>query len=518
MNEPFIKKARNLMVQGTASSVGKSLLVTALCRILRQDGYSVAPFKSQNMALNSFITDEGLEMGRAQVVQAQASGIRPSVLMNPILLKPTSDRKSQVIIRGKAHSTMDARDYYEFKAELTGIISDAYRELEKSCEIIVLEGAGSPAEINLKDRDIVNMGMAALVEAPVLLAGDIDRGGVFAALAGTMMLLDDEERGRVRGVIINKFRGDLAILEPGLKMIEGIIRVPVLGVVPYMNINIDDEDSVTERFKRQVPRSEVDIAVLRLPRISNFSDFSVFDTQPDASLRYVAPDEALGEPDMLIIPGSKNTIEDLLVLRECGMEDQVLDLSRRGTPIIGICGGYQMLGTEIRDPHNREGGLASVPGMGLLDVATFFEEEKVTTQVQGEILDSGAPLLSGLGGCRVRGYEIHMGQKILGEGAVPFTRIHRRLDREVDVIDGIADREGTVLGTYMHGIFDSIECVRGILNNLRRMKGLPPRQSGVKSLEEYREQRYDELAAVVREHLSMNMIYEILRDGAPTRS
>ncbi|MGN0150733.1 MAG: cobyric acid synthase, partial [Clostridia bacterium] len=342
--------AKAIMIQGTMSNAGKSIIAAALCRIFKQDGYKAAPFKSQNMALNSYITEEGLEMGRAQVVQAEAAGIKPSVLMNPILLKPTSDRGSQVIVNGEVRSDMSAADYYKYKKKLIPDIMKAYNALAAEYDIIVIEGAGSPAEINLKQNDIVNMGMAKMADAPVLLVGDIDRGGVFAQLYGTVELLEPSEKERIKGLIINKFRGDKEILKPGLSMLEELTKIPVAGVVPHMQLDIDDEDSLSERFNNK-RIGAVDIAVIHFPRISNFTDFSVFERFNNVSVRYVKSVAELKNPDMIIFPGTKNTIEDLKWLRESGLEAAVLKAADSGKVIFGICGGYQMLGEEISDPH-----------------------------------------------------------------------------------------------------------------------------------------------------------------------
>ena len=329
------------MVQGTMSGVGKSFLVAGLCRIFKQDGYRVAPFKSQNMALNSFITDEGLEMGRAQVMQAEAAGIKPMVCMNPILLKPTDSIGSQVIVNGEVLGQMSAREYFAYKKKLVPCIKDAFKELEKYADIIVIEGAGSPAEINLKENDIVNMGMADIVDAPVLLVGDIDRGGVFAQLLGTIMLLTDAEKKRIKGLIINKFRGDKTILDPGIEMLEEKGRIPVAGVLPYMSVKLEDEDSLSERFDNK-KRKVIDIAIVRFPRISNFTDFNVFEQNENVSLRYVTSCEELEKADMIILPGSKNTIGDLKWMRQNGIEAMVKKMSEK-VPVFGICGGFQML-------------------------------------------------------------------------------------------------------------------------------------------------------------------------------
>ena len=340
--------AKAIMIQGTMSSAGKSLIAAGLCRIFQQDGYRCAPFKSQNMALNSFITEDGLEMGRAQVMQAEAAGIEPSVWMNPILLKPTNDMGSQVIVNGEVIGTMKARDYFAYKKQLIPDILRAYQKLEAEYDIIVIEGAGSPAEINLKQDDIVNMGMAKLAKAPVLLVGDIDRGGVFAQLLGTLLLLEEEEKQMVKGLIINKFRGDKTILDPGVVMLEEKGGIPVVGVAPYLQVQLDDEDSLTERFWMKEAAGKIDIAVIRLPRISNFTDFNALEVAKEASVRYVEHVRELQKPDLIILPGSKNTMEDLRWLRESGMEAAILKSHAKGTVIFGICGGYQMLGYPKR--------------------------------------------------------------------------------------------------------------------------------------------------------------------------
>ena len=378
--------AKAIMVQGTMSNAGKSLLAAGLCRIFKQDGYRVAPFKSQNMALNSFITEEGLEMGRAQVMQAEAAGIAPSVLMNPILLKPTNDVGSQVIVNGEVLGTMSARDYFKYKKKLVPDVMKAYHALASENDIIVIEGAGSPAEINLKTEDIVNMGMAKMAGAPVLLVGDIDRGGVFAQLYGTVELLEPEEREMVKGLIINKFRGDKTILDPGAEMLEEKCHIPVVGVAPYLDIQVEDEDSLTDRFDRDQEIGQIDIAVIRVPRISNFTDFNPFESIPGVSLRYVKHPADLKNPDVIMLPGTKNTMEDLQWLRESGMESLILKAAARGTFVFGICGGYQMLGESLSDPHGVEAG-GTMRGMGLLPMDTVFAEKKTRTQVTGKYLE-----------------------------------------------------------------------------------------------------------------------------------
>ena len=402
--------AKNIMIQGTMSNAGKSLLAAGLCRIFKQDGYRVAPFKSQNMALNSFITEAGGEMGRAQVVQAEAAGVKPDVRMNPILLKPTTDVGSQVIVNGVAMGNMRAMEYYRRKREFIPQILEAYNGLAAENDIIVIEGAGSPAEINLKQQDIVNMGMAELVDAPVLLVGDIDRGGVFAQLYGTIALLEEQERKRVKGTVVNKFRGDRAILQPGIDILEKICGVPVAGVIPYTHVDIDDEDSLSTRFTRESSRKAIDIAVIKLPRISNFTDVSPLERFPNVSVRYIERPDDLKEPDLILIPGTKSTIADLLWLRQSGLEAAILHCHDRGAVVFGICGGFQMLGATVSDPDQVEAaGITQVKGMGLLPMDTVFRGDKVQRQTEGVLPTVAGPLhsLSGLG---YKGYEIHMGR------------------------------------------------------------------------------------------------------------
>lgn len=506
-------KAKCIMVQGTASSVGKSIITAGLCRLFKQDGYKVAPFKSQNMALNSYITSEGKEMGRAQVVQAEAAGIEPSVEMNPILLKPTTDKKAQVIINGMVHSNMSAAEYHNFKPELAEMVRDTYERLAEKNDIIVIEGAGSPAEINLRDKDIVNMGMAEIADAPVILVGDIDKGGVFASLAGTMLLLSENERERVKGVVINKFRGDLEILKPGLQMIEDIIHVPVLGVLPYTKLNIDDEDSLAEKFTQpqKVNGNEIDIVAVMLPHISNFTDFNALESIKGARVRYARQAPELEGADLIVLPGSKNTIEDLVYIRKTGIEAEIKHLNAKGTVIFGICGGYQMMGMEISDPHQTESNLLKVDGMGLLNTKTEFKQKKVTTQVEGVVSDEGG-LLKNLKGTRVEGYEIHMGTTEHLEGCIPFLTIDCILKESMQAVGGVRNEMGTVFGTYIHGIFDNLEFTSGFINNLKGAGGLSRREdaAAVGNFKEYKELQYDKLADMLRENLDMDRIYEII--------
>ena len=510
-NSQTNKKAKCIMVQGTASSVGKSLITAGLCRVFKQDGLRVAPFKSQNMALNSFITREGKEMGRAQVVQAEAAGIEPSVNMNPVLLKPTTDKKAQVIIKGEVYGNMSAVEYHNFKPRLADMVKEVYNSLAEENDIIVIEGAGSPAEINLRENDIVNMGMAEIADAPVILVGDIDKGGVFASLAGTMLLLTEPEKARVKGVIINKFRGDIEILKPGIKMLEDIIKIPVLGVLPYTRLNIEDEDSLAERFtrNRSEAAAEIDVVVVKLPHISNFTDFNALENLNGVRVRYVNDAAAVGNPDLVILPGSKNTIEDFLFVRKSGLEEEIRRLHAGGAVVFGICGGYQMLGMEINDPLHTESNLEKIDGMGLLNMKTVFREKKVTTQVNAVISGCGG-IIEGLEGCSITGYEIHMGVTEYMDGTIPYLTIDRVFDRESSIIDGVRNTDGTVFGSYIHGIFDRMEFTKGVINNIRRKKGLAVIDDSCTSFRDYKESQYDALAEIIRSNLDMGAIYGIL--------
>ena len=495
--------AKVIMVQGTMSNAGKSLLAAGLCRIFRQDGYRVAPFKSQNMALNSFATKEGLEMSRAQVVQAEAAGTDPLVCMNPILLKPTDDQGSQVIINGKSIGNMKARDYFRFKKDLIPVIKEAFRRLEDQFDIIVIEGAGSPAEINLKENDIVNMGLAEMVDPPVLLVGDIDRGGVFAQLLGTLMLLEDNEKERVKGLIINKFRGDVSLLDSGIEMLEEKGRVPVVGTVPYMDIKVEDEDSLSGRLSAS-RRGLVDIAVVRLPKISNFTDFDVFEQFPDVSVRYVSEPAELRGADMVVLPGSKSTIADLTWLREKGFDSEILRLKKEGVPVFGICGGYQMLGVEVSDPEGVEGG-GEVSGLGLLPVITVLAGEKRTEQFSGFFCDTEG-IFAGLSGLEIEGYEIHMGKTFpdgcIAQSSSDFTS------------DDTGVCEGNVYGTYIHGIFDREGIAAAVVSALAEKKGVALSGGDASGHREFKEKEYDRLAAILRENLDMDRIYSMLREAA----
>lgn len=493
-----MSRARRIMIQGTMSGAGKSLLCAALCRIFAQDGYRVAPFKSQNMALNSYVTRDGLEMGRAQVVQAQAAGVEPDVRMNPVLLKPSSDTGSQVIVLGEIRGQMAAAEYFRYKKQLFPEVLAAFDSLAAENDVIVIEGAGSPAEINLRADDIVNMGLALRVNAPVLLAGDIDRGGVFAQLYGTVALLQPEERQRIAGLIINKFRGDLDILRPGLAMLEERTGKPVLGVVPYLKADIDDEDSLAPCLGQESTHKPLDAAVVRLPRISNFTDFTPLEEHPQIGVRYVDDPRKLGNPDIVILPGTKSTISDLLWLRQNGLEAAIQKLAASGVPVLGVCGGYQMLGTVIHDPEGVEQVAAgSLRGMGLLPVETTFLPEKSRTRVKAAVQ------VGLLAGAKLDGYEIHMGRtEVKGD---PFCIL------EGGRPDGCA--RGSVWGTYLHGLFDSGELVQKLAALLCGRKGLQVETAQAVSHAAYQQAQLDLLAEVVRQALDMEKIYRIMEES-----
>lgn len=481
-----------IMVQGTMSNAGKSLLVAGLCRIFKQDGFRVAPFKSQNMALNSFITSEGLEMGRAQVMQAEAAGIPPMVCMNPVLLKPTNHTGSQVIVNGEVLGNMSARDYFAFKKTLIPDIKKSFKKLEEYADIIVIEGAGSPAEINLKQNDIVNMGMAEMVDAPILLVGDIDRGGVFAQLLGTLMLLEEKEKRRVKGLIINKFRGDKSILDPGIEMLEEKGNVPVVGVVPYMELSLEDEDSLTERFDRK-SEGLIDIAVIRYPRISNFTDFNVFEQMPETAVRYVTSISELRHPDMIFLPGSKNTMGDLKWMRQNGLEAAVKKLAEE-IPVFGICGGYQMLGQEIFDPEGVEEG-GQMRGMELLPVSTVLMPEKKRCQIEGRI-ERLSGLFHVLSDCTFKGYEIHMGRTGTEEKIVVTS-----------------DKNENIYGSYVHGLFDEGMIANAMVQALAEKKGIEMENGEFEDYRTFKDKQYDKLADTLRMYLNMEEIYGMLGEA-----
>jgi adenosylcobyric acid synthase len=494
------------MVQGTASSVGKSLLVTALCRFFQRDGVRVAPFKAQNMALNSFVTPDGCEIGRAQAVQAEAAGIAPAVEMNPILLKPEGDTRCQVVVLGQVIGSMTASEYHGYKPQLRTVIADCLARLRRNFDLVAIEGAGSPVEINLKDRDLVNMYVARLADARVLLVGDIDRGGVFASFLGTLALLDPDERARIAAFVVNKFRGDLGLLEPGLKFLTDRTRVPVLGVLPYLaDLWIAEEDSVAlddrMRFRAAGP-DQLDIAVIRLPRISNYDDFQPLQREPGVALRFVDRPEGLQTADMVILPGTKSTVADLAWLTQRGLANVIKERARQGNPVLGICGGCQMLGAKIEDPHRVESSEPIVPGLDLLPLRTRFELRKITAQVQARPLRPS--MLTGERLSEITGYEIHMGVVELTNPMASTVEIVRRNGFEASVLDGAADKTGAVVGTMIHGILMNERVRASLLNFLRRRRGLSERRRSTESTDGA---AYNRLADAIRAHMDCRLLY-----------
>ena len=486
------------MIQGTSSNVGKSFLVAALCRIFYRQGVNVVPFKAQNMALNSFVTPEGHEIGRAQVVQAQAAGIEPHVDMNPVLLKPEADSRSQVVLMGKPWKSLPAGKYYKARHELWGSVTGALERLHSRHDLIIVEGAGSPAEINLKKHEIVNMRVARHLNAPVLLAGDIDRGGIFAQLYGTLELLEPEERELIKGFLINKFRGDVKLLDPGIDMLTELTGgVPTLGVVPYLrDIFLAQEDSVFLDEQRAVlgggnadkSYGDVDIAVIRLPHISNYDDFDALQHEAGVSIRFVDSVKTLGMPDAVIVPGSKTTLSDLKWLIGCGLGDVIKGLSKAGVPVVGVCGGYQMLGRTIDDAAGVEGIPSRVDGLDILQVETIFEHEKETVAGSAEVIATGES---------VRGYEIHMGRTTLVDKAEPM------LKKPDGSLEGCVS--GSTWGSYLHGIFDSDDFRRSWLNSIGW------RSSGEgKSFYSRREEELERLADNLEQALDMKLLYKII--------
>lgn len=505
--------AKTLMVQGTASSVGKSVLVTALCRIFRQMGVRVAPFKAQNMALNAAITPEGGEIGRAQAVQAEAAGLAPSVDMNPILLKPETEARSQVIVRGRLYKSLSFAEYHREKPQLLHTVLESLERLRSAYDLVVLEGAGSPAEINLKQDEIVNMRIARAVDAPVLLVGDIDRGGVFASFVGTMELLEEAERRLIRGFVINKFRGEASLLSPGICHLEERTGLPVLGVIPYFrDIWIPAEDSVSleERSSSRPDPVLVDVVIVHSPRIANFDDFEPLTREEGVAVRYVRSPEEWGTPDLVILPGSKSTVADLHYLEQTGLAGLIRRRGEEGGAIIGICGGYQMLGEEILDPDGIESAETRVKGLGLLPVTTLFSKEKSTHQVKA-VVTSPPWFLEGIRGAPIRGYEIHMGRSWGEDLTSPFLVVERSGEK-VRSEDGAVHAKGHVLGTYLHGLFHNPLLRSSLLVNLADWKGLPstPQWGALPPMELH----YDRLADLVRSHLDMEAVAAIAGLGS----
>ncbi len=504
-------KAKNLIILGTGSDVGKSILVAGLCRILKQDGYRVAPFKAQNMALNSFITPEGGEMGRAQVVQAEAAGLAPHVDMNPILLKPTSNVGSQVILHGKVLGNYTAEEYYQKKADLVRQVMESYHRLEETYDVILMEGAGSAAEINLREKDLVNLSMAERVAAPVLLVADIDRGGVFASIVGHMELFTPAERDLVKGFIINKFRGDPSLLRSGLEFLETRTGKPVLGLVHYYkDIHIPEEDSVALDLKMRVARErgqeQVRIGVVRLPHISNYTDFDSLEQEPSVDLTYFTTPEQIFDLDLVILPGSKNTLNDLHYLQNQGIAEAIISFHAKGGTVVGICGGYQMLGRKVLDPLGVESDLQELAGLGLLDMETELLGEKVTTQVKARLLWSELADPEE----EVRGYEIHMGQSRVIGPSTPLLEIVERNGRPAKVKDGLVSSDGRVWGSYLHGLFDNDGLRHRVISRFQQGDDLVPTRERLSSFNHWKEEQYDKLATHLRKHIDMDRIYQII--------
>jgi len=493
-----MKKA-NLMIVGTSSGAGKSLFVTALCRIFYKDRYKVSPFKSQNMALNSYITKDGKEMGRAQVVQAEASGLEPNVNMNPILLKPSTMNKIQIIVCGKSIGNMSGVEYNQYKKNLIPILKETYSKIESENDIVVIEGAGSPAEINIKEEDISNFAMARIADAPVILVADIDRGGVFASIYGTIMLLKEEDRKRIKGIVINKFRGNKEVLKPGFEIIENLTGVKTLGVIPYTNIDIEDEDSLSEKyksFKLNKSSNKIKISVIKLKHISNVTDIDALSIYDDVEIQFVSERSQIGNEDLLIIPGSKNTIDDLKWLKESGIAEEIIKRARTETIIFGICGGFQILGNKVKDPYHIEGDIEELNGLGLLDLETIMENEKTLVQYNGKLaVDNG--LLKILNNFEIKGYEIHQGITKGNEKNLTTD------DRTIFV------NRDNIIATYLHGIFDNKDFTDLLLNEIRKRKGLEQVNNNI-SYEEYKLKEFDKLEKLVRENVDIDEIYKII--------
>lgn len=493
-----MKKA-NLMIVGTSSGAGKSLFVTALCRIFYKDKYKVSPFKSQNMALNSYITKDGKEMGRAQVVQAEASGLEPDVNMNPILLKPSTMNKIQIIVCGKSIGNMSGVEYNQYKKNLISVLKETYSKIENENDIVVIEGAGSPAEINIKEEDISNFAMARIADAPVILVADIDRGGVFASIYGTIMLLKEEDRKRIKGIVINKFRGNKEVLKSGFDIIENLTGVKTLGVIPYTDIDIEDEDSLSEKyksFKLNKNSNKIKISVIKLKHISNVTDIDALSIYDDVEIQFITERSQIGNEDLLIIPGSKNTIDDLKWLKESGIAEEIIKRARTETIIFGICGGFQILGNKVKDPYHIEGDIEELNGLGLLDLETIMENEKTLVQYKGKLSVNNG-ILKTLNNFEIKGYEIHQG--ITKGNEKNLTTDNRTI---------FVNRDN-IIATYLHGIFDNKDFTDVLLNEIRRRKGLEEVNNNI-SYEEYKLKEFDKLEKLVRENVDIDEIYKII--------
>ncbi len=514
---------KSIMVQGTGSHVGKSVAVAAICRILKQDGYSVCPFKSQNMALNSFATSSGGEMGRAQVMQAEACGIAPEVSMNPILIKPVKDKEAQIIFMGKVVKNMTAAEYNEKKVYFLDKIKETIIALKERFDYVVIEGAGSPAEINLLDNDIVNMRTAEISRSPVILLGDIDKGGIFASFYGTVKILPRRYRKYIKALLINKFRGDINLLKPGTDWIEKKLRLPVIGTIPYYNnIILDEEDSVNlereNQKKKNFGQNKLNIAVVYLPHVSNFTDFNCLEVEEGVNLLYVKNPADLKNfnPHLIIIPGSKNTIGDLLYLEQSGFKGLIRKMHKNGVSVIGICAGYQMLGTKVKDEYGRESNIKEAEGLGLFNMETGFQDIKNTSQVKFNLGKEALNIFGGTHPGSFKGYEIHMGKsKIRDPKILRLFNIFKREDRKIDEEDGCihVDRKlnNLVLGTYIHGLFDNFGLRKAILEKIANLNNIKFNiASGMDSYYSYKQRQYDMLADIFRKNMDMDLLYKII--------
>jgi len=496
--------AKSLMVMGTASDVGKSIIVTALCRLFSRAGVRVVPFKSQNMSNNAAVCPGGGEIGRAQAVQAEACGLEPTVDMNPVLLKPETETGCQVVIRGQARFRMRAHEHAHYRAEAWPEIVASYRTLAEQFDLIIIEGAGSAAEVNLRARDVVNWTIAELADAPVLLVADIDKGGVFASLVGTIELLSPAERNRVRGFLINKFRGDSKLLDSGLRFLEERTGIPVLGVVPYLReLRIPQEDAATlDSTSTRMDEKPVTFGVIRVPRIANYTDFAPLELEPDVAVRYVSDPESTIRLDVVCLPGSKSTVADLQWLRRVGWEDYLVRHVRAGGWVVGICAGYQMLGQHILDPQHVESPTAETIGLGLLDVVTTFEQEKLTARVKGDMLGSGLP---------ISGYEIHAGRVSRQESALPLLRLTMRNGQALSELEGAQSPNGQMWGTSIHDVCESAQWRRQFINLVRTKKGYAPLSATqAPDTLAYRLQEYDRFADAVETNIDLKRIAALI--------
>ena len=497
--------AKTLMIQGTGSGVGKSIITAALCRSFYREGRKVAPFKAQNMSLNSYVTEDGGEIGRAQVYQAEACGIAPHVTMNPILLKPSADDNSQVIVMGRVVGQRNAKDYYGDRPSFVKEVGRAFDTLKNKYELIIMEGAGSPAEINLRQHDMVNMAMAEMADAPVVIVGDIDRGGVFAWMKGTLDLLTEAEQQRVRGFIINRFRGDLDLLKPGITQFEDMTGKPVLGVIPFdAELFVDEEDAIPHHSLPWVSsqRGVVDVAIIQLPHIANFTDFSPLVSDPGVAVRYVRSPVQAGSPDLLILPGTKNTIGDMQFMQDIGWDRYARTFNEEGGLILGVCGGFQMLGTRLFDPNHIESPIEEIAGLGLIQATTIMGHEKVTRRRIRPTLASSV-FEQGL---EVDGYEIHSGRTQFQK---EYPLLFQPANGDCPYSLGLCNEEGNVIGTYLHGFLDNDPIREGFLNFVRKQRGLPDPQEKF-SYREFRSRQLDRLADLVTQSIDMNEVKRII--------